>query len=674
METNIQSSPAMPATSASIAAEKAIEPTSLTSNTNTIDQSSDTVQSPTTAMTAPPTFSEMPATTSTDLAVQEPPKVHPDAAEIIRQIEFYLSDDNLPGDAHLLARTGPTGDGWVSINELFGFKKMRNYKPRTLAKQALLMSDKLIVNGKFIRRKDPLTVPLHITPAINDDRVKSKLVIDKPWLTKGMLKPTGFEEGATEGPLKPEEYAAQRKLFDPEMDFTIRIEYAVTKYLSKRKMHQKTANIFIKFLLFGGFDGGQNMFTGGLDEKAMEEYDKDEIMQMKAQYGVADCVLDGLLEPPNNQGETPWSVDFESMAKAFLSSEFFQRFDWMEEQVVIDTTNVLKNFYNYLLYHDVAPEFEEDILNAREICNVAAKELPILTAVSRALPGSFNQACSTLFDGHYRSVRVNEPNAEWVHPDDDLGLSDKVAWRMFNCGAGAHCTQEQMEMIAEIKVAGLKELPVKTYDTGLEVTAVEFADQGAMAVYDDPDVKGTELDKPTGVMHCKFWQAPNQAPMDLTAARKAELDAQKLKTYDFIVEEAILRNCFPGMKLVVTIKELEGLGLVWIDHFDKVYPSFHTYTRNEFWRERKVPGPPDSWMVRANEKDAERAARGGELGPFRDGDEECELDRCREGRDVGGGGDGNGGSDEGGLDGMDSMANGERDEEDGHACGDASEG
>lgn len=218
------------------------------------------------------------------------------------------------------------------------------------------------------------------------------------------------------------------------------------------------------------------------------------------------------------------------MAKAFLSSEFFQRFDWMEEQVVIDTTNVLKNFYNYLLYHDVAPEFEEDILNAREICNVAAKELPILTAVSRALPGSFNQACSTLFDGYYRSVRVNEPNAEWVHPDDDLGLSDKVAWRMFNCGAGAHCTQEQMEMIAEIKVAGLKELPVKTYDTGLEVTAVEFADQGAMAVYDDPDVKGTELDKPTGVMHCKFWQAPNQAPMDLTAARKAELDAQKLKT------------------------------------------------------------------------------------------------------------------------------------------------
>ncbi|KJX96686.1 hypothetical protein TI39_contig606g00017 [Zymoseptoria brevis] len=44
------------------------------------------------------------------------------------------------------------------------------------------MSDKLIVNGKFIRRKDPLTVPLHVTPAIKDDRVKSKLVIDKPWL------------------------------------------------------------------------------------------------------------------------------------------------------------------------------------------------------------------------------------------------------------------------------------------------------------------------------------------------------------------------------------------------------------------------------------------------------------------------------------------------------------
>jgi hypothetical protein len=46
-------------------------------------------------------------------------------------------------------------------------------------------------------------------------------------------------------------------------------------------MHQTTANIFVKFLLFGGFEGGQHSFTGGLDEKALEEYDADEIMQMK---------------------------------------------------------------------------------------------------------------------------------------------------------------------------------------------------------------------------------------------------------------------------------------------------------------------------------------------------------------------------------------------------------
>jgi hypothetical protein len=70
------------------------------------------------------------------------------------------------------------------------------------------------------------------------------------------------------------------------------------------------------------------------------------------------------------------------------------------------------------------------------------------------------------------------------------------------------------------------------------------------------------------------------------------------------------------MKIVATVMELEDIGLTYIDHFDKVYPSFHTYTLNEFWRETKPIGPPESWMVRANERDAERNRDEGGIVPY----------------------------------------------------------
>lgn len=91
-----------------------------------------------------------------------PPTVEPhqQMAEIIRQVEYYFSDENLPHDAHLLAKTGPTGQEWVSINEILSWKKMRSFKPPARVKAALCKSQALEVwRNKFIRRKAPLEVP-----------------------------------------------------------------------------------------------------------------------------------------------------------------------------------------------------------------------------------------------------------------------------------------------------------------------------------------------------------------------------------------------------------------------------------------------------------------------------------------------------------------------------------
>ena len=52
---------------------------------------------------ATPDVDGMQNLTATDASNENAaPKPHPRASEIIRQVEFYFGDDNLPHDAHLL--------------------------------------------------------------------------------------------------------------------------------------------------------------------------------------------------------------------------------------------------------------------------------------------------------------------------------------------------------------------------------------------------------------------------------------------------------------------------------------------------------------------------------------------------------------------------------------------
>ena len=165
----------------------------------------------------PPTISTWSSTPSPSV------ESHPQAAEIIRQIDFYFSDDNLRQDAHLLGLF-KEGKGTVSLNEILSFSKMRQFKPPLAVKEAVKQSTVVEVIGKRLKRRYPLTKPLLVTPRTNLNCLKKVVPEDKPWLTKAMLEPTGFEEYATDGPVKPQEYEDERRGYDPGNAFTLRIE------------------------------------------------------------------------------------------------------------------------------------------------------------------------------------------------------------------------------------------------------------------------------------------------------------------------------------------------------------------------------------------------------------------------------------------------------------------
>ncbi|GAA98599.1 hypothetical protein E5Q_05286 [Mixia osmundae IAM 14324] len=80
------------------------------------------------------------ASTSAEASTSSAPERDPESQEVkmVEQIEFYLSDSNLPYDRHMFIETQKTlsedeqharpGTGWVSIAHFFSFSRMRAYK------------------------------------------------------------------------------------------------------------------------------------------------------------------------------------------------------------------------------------------------------------------------------------------------------------------------------------------------------------------------------------------------------------------------------------------------------------------------------------------------------------------------------------------------------------------
>lgn len=95
--------------------------------------------------------------------VSDPSKlpVSSDPAEILKQVEFYFSDQNLPTDKFLYT-TAQSNDGWVPISTIACFSRMRRFQPFTAIVDALKTSPELLEvseDNELVRRKIPLVAP-----------------------------------------------------------------------------------------------------------------------------------------------------------------------------------------------------------------------------------------------------------------------------------------------------------------------------------------------------------------------------------------------------------------------------------------------------------------------------------------------------------------------------------
>lgn len=247
-------------------------------------------------------------------------------------MEYYFSDENLVTDLHLLQCCGGRDNLPVSISRIRGFKKMRQFKNKQLVVDALRKSTTLEVteDNKHVKRRVALVGKCLLDPDFQnegdedddeiayDPRTKRQihhpvpLLSQKkeelpPGVTKGMLKPTGFEESHVEGPLTPAEAEAELAMYDPDKSFVERIELAIQRFKQKRRMHEMYAKIFNKWMRYGGVDCAPRMFSG-LSKQEMKDMTAEEIARGTATHHV-----------PFERADTKkWTVDFVGVAEAFL--------------------------------------------------------------------------------------------------------------------------------------------------------------------------------------------------------------------------------------------------------------------------------------------------------------------------------------------------------------------
>ena len=513
---------------------------------------------------------------------------------IIRQVEYYFSEENLPHDVHLLGCLRE-GNGTVSLKRISGFKMMRKFKPMGDIRAALQESTllELCDEGKRLRRRTPLKSPITVTPRMKDQPQPGLVAKDEPWMTKAMRKPTGFEENPDNKPREPEETEEERKDYHPDVPFVDRIETAITRFRARRKMHQEANKTFSAFLVFGGFRGGQPQFSGGWSEKSTEDHSKKELAEMNSHWSVVDEVRLTL-----GDDDPTWVVDFEDLAKGFLSSQFLSFFIWEDSEVRKTAIGVLRNFYNYLLCHDVCPEYREQIVAARKVCDIAEGELPKLRQASHGLPGDFDKACSTLFGGYFSGLHAT---GDWVDAEDNLGWADDDAAVVFKAGVFAHGTDDQLSALQKAPTELQKAFRV-TFSRliGLEVVGMEMATGDAKEFYDSSELTDTIV-KPLGKLRCVLWKAPHATVYDLPAhvIEAEERELQQKKEFVFLVGESALQACYPGLKMEAEVKQLD-LGFMWIDRVEATYPSFFVWLTNENIRDWKTPGPPRKQVEAVN--------------------------------------------------------------------------
>ncbi|KAF8437354.1 Argonaute complex, subunit Arb1 [Terfezia claveryi] len=341
------------------------------------------------------------------------------------------------------------------------------------------------------------------------------------------------------------------------------MELCIQRYRAKRRWDPIRLKLFDRYLVLGGIRTGQKAYGGGLSLEARgegaEEPDAADIAAQTATDFVENYTTsarnqnDWTGAPGVFEDDEEWWVDFEYVVKVFLSHVIQQVFCLHTEEDLLLGIKTIRNFLNYVVFHNVAPEYSSNIFKAISICTLAEKELLFCNAANGKLPGLFNTCCSALFGGHYLNLYEDDQATTWEgksssnHPS--LGIPRDIAQRHY------------LECIAKI---GTPE------QIAADVEGVKLVRQDAIAfevLSIDLPKSGAGGSRELGSLYAKAWVYEGER------MPKHGLPEEGWKLW---VEKDIGIYLFVGVKVQAVVYTLSN-GLFYLDTVTALSPSYYTY-------------------------------------------------------------------------------------------------
>lgn len=283
-------------------------------------------------------------------------------------------------------------------------------------------------------------------------------------------------------------------------------------------------------------------------------------------------------------------------------------------------TVTIRNFMSYLLYHDVCREYNENIDAARKSCDIASKELWDNQQFTNKAPGDFNSGCSTLFGGFLYDLYVESD--KWENPrDNGVRMTKEIARKVVKFALAGAGSNEQAQRFRDLaNNDALRAMLVEDIH-GFEVTAVYPVEPDVRVFYQQ---YATDL-HPVGRITARAYIDPGKPQYDLSLEERLdwELGNTQMAEFEFFLEEDLLKHCYPGMKVMTSVWEL-NCGLHFFEDIQTTYCSIYTVLCNDLmlgWKK------PRDLTAGEDEEDEDATAAGEEAGEGKDdvGDTEAAL-------------------------------------------------
>jgi hypothetical protein len=232
------------------------------------------------------------------------------------------------------------------------------------------------------------------------------------------------------------------------------------------------------------------------------------------------------------------------------------------------------------------------LVKALKTCDLAEQELPKANAAGFALPGDFNESASVVFGGAHAGTYVGDKswakNSKTEGLDtESIGIQLEEARVKFGIGIAIMGSPEQWHTWQTESLKVLNKI-----SAGLEVSGIQPPTEVTKTSYEVQSEKvGRKLGrlKPLGKLICKTWYAEDCDDWDLPKDRYPNGKPHRAsagRNYEFWVEDAVLEECFIGLKMDAEILELNS-GITILDEVHETMISFFTWLPNELWMDRK---------------------------------------------------------------------------------------